>query len=113
MPSRSNRLLSIGVLAALLPGVVGLVRTANRVIVPAGDIISDDLYAFAGSVTIEGTGQDKYWVYDATGENQLSDWAGIRTGQYVEMLPGTYAAHYRNASVTVQVKANELTTVGG
>ena len=41
MPSRSRNLLSVGALAVLLlPGALGLVRTANRIIVPAGDTIS-------------------------------------------------------------------------
>lgn len=55
MHSRSNRLLSIGFVALLLPGVLGLVRTSNRIIVPVGDTIAEDLYAFGGSVSIEGT----------------------------------------------------------
>jgi hypothetical protein len=42
-------------MAVLLPGVLGLVRTSNRVIVPVGDTIEDDLYVVGGSVTIEGT----------------------------------------------------------
>lgn len=62
MPSRSNRLLSIGFVALLLPGVLGLVRTANRIIVPAGDSISEDLYAFGGSVIIEGTVEGDVFV---------------------------------------------------
>ena len=55
MPSRSRNLLSVGFLAVLLlPAALGLVRTANRIIVPLGDTISEDLYAFGGSVTVEG-----------------------------------------------------------
>lgn len=39
----------------LLPGVLGLVRMSNRIIVPVGDTITEDLYAFGGSVYVEGT----------------------------------------------------------
>ena len=70
MPSRSNRLLSIGFVALLLPGVLGLVRTSNRIIVPAGDSITEDLYAFGGSVTIEGTVEGDVFVM--TGDLYIS-----------------------------------------
>jgi hypothetical protein len=56
MRSRSRALLSVPLLAvALLPGALGLVRTASRVIVPEGDVIAEDLTAVAGRVIIEGT----------------------------------------------------------
>jgi cytoskeletal protein CcmA (bactofilin family) len=54
MRSRSSRFLSVTLAALLLPGVVGLVRTANRIIVPASDTIAEDLYAFGGTVSVEG-----------------------------------------------------------
>lgn len=62
MPSRSERrvsarLLAVALVTAMavpLSGLLGLVRTSNRVIVPEGETITDDLYVVGGSVTIEG-----------------------------------------------------------
>lgn len=51
----AGRLLSVGVLGmVLLPGVLGLVRSAGTIIVPAGDTIAEDLYAFGSRVIVEG-----------------------------------------------------------
>ncbi|MCJ7725982.1 MAG: hypothetical protein MUP76_06290, partial [Acidimicrobiia bacterium] len=78
MHSRSSRLLSIGFVALLLPSVLGLVRTANRIIVPAGDTIAEDLYAFGGSVSIEGTVDGD--LFALTGELSVS---GSVTGDVI------------------------------
>jgi len=74
----ANRLVSIGLAAVLLPGIVGLVRTANRIIVPAGDTIHEDLYAFGGSVTIEGVVDGD--VFAVTGRLSIS---GSVTGDVI------------------------------
>ncbi|MFH2071542.1 MAG: hypothetical protein ABIJ75_01700, partial [Actinomycetota bacterium] len=78
MPSRSSRLLSIGILGLLVPVVFGLVRTSNQIIVPAGDTIAEDLYAFGGSVYVEGTVEGD--VFAMTGILSVS---GTVTGDVV------------------------------
>jgi hypothetical protein len=76
---RSNRLLSVGILAALLlPGVLGLVKTSSRVIVPAGNTIAEDLYAFSGKVAVEGTVEGD--LFAVTGELVVT---GTVTGDVV------------------------------
>ncbi len=104
MPSRSNRLLSIGFLALLVPAVFGLVRTSNQIIVPAGDTIAEDLYAFGGSVSVEGTVQGD--VFALTGILSVS---GTVTGDVVGFagtkvqISGAVGGSVRVVSPTVTV----------
>jgi len=107
MPSRSNRLLSIGVLAALLlPGALGLVRTANRIIVPAGDTITEDLYAFGGSVIVEGTVDGD--VFALTGDLTIT---GTVTGDVIGFA-GTRVRVTGAVHGSVRVVSPDITVTG-
>jgi cytoskeletal protein CcmA (bactofilin family) len=107
MPSHSRSLLSVGVLAVLLlPGALGLVRTANRIIVPAGDTISEDLYAFGGSVTVEGTVDGD--VFALTGDLTIT---GIVTGDVIGFA-GTRVRVDGAVGGSVRVVSPDITVTG-
>ncbi len=56
MPSRSKRLFGVSLIAlAAIPLVIGSLRITSRIIVPEGDVVEEDLYAFGELVLIEGT----------------------------------------------------------
>jgi len=56
MPSRSKRVLGVSLIAlAAIPLVIGSLRITSRIIVPEGDVVEEDLYAFGELVLIEGT----------------------------------------------------------
>ncbi|MCB2224328.1 MAG: hypothetical protein KQH83_09175 [Actinobacteria bacterium] len=105
MPFRSNRLRSIAVVAALVPLVLGLVRTANSIIVPAGDVITEDLYAFGGRVLVEGTVEGD--VFALTGDLTVT---GTVTGDVIGFagsrvtVTGTVGGSLRVVSPTVDVR---------
>jgi len=88
----------------LLPGVLGLVRTANRIIVPVGDTITEDLYAFGGTVSIEGTVEGD--VFALTGILSVS---GSVTGDVIGFagtrvqIDGSVGGSVRVVSPTVNI----------
>lgn len=115
MPSRSRRLLSAGLLAAFLaPGALGLVKTSNAVLVPAGNTIAEDFYAFGGSVTIEGTVEGDLFVL--TGSLSVP---GTVTGDVVGFagtrvrIGGVVGGSVRVVSPTVEVTGRVGDDVAG
>jgi hypothetical protein len=86
MPFLSRRLFGIVAIVAVLvaPGsLIAEIRTSNRIIVPSGDVVVEDLYAVGGRTIIEGTVEGDVFVI--SGELTIT---GTVTGDVVGMVGG-------------------------
>ena len=84
MPSRSKRVLGVSLIAlAALPLVIGSLRITGRIIVPEGDVVEEDLYAFGELVLIEGTVRGD--LFAVTGELRI---AGSVEGDVIALVWG-------------------------
>ncbi len=61
----------------------------------------------AGVVTVTGTGQDSFFVYDAE-ENQLGV---LKTNEEIELFPGNYTVELNSTAQTATVQAGEKETL--
>jgi hypothetical protein len=97
---------STGQIIELLPGTyqVALNKTWQSVTVQANRQTAIE----SGSLIVSGGGRDLYYVYDASGQKQLSYKS---TGQIIELLPGTYQVELHKNRVPVQVRAKEKSTL--
>jgi len=103
--SRSSRFFGIGLIALVaLPLTIGSLRMSGRVIVPAGDVVTEDLYAMGGLVIIEGTVDGD--VFAVAGDLKIS---GTVTGDVIALvggpaeISGTVGGSIRAAAVTIEV----------
>ena len=63
-----------------------------------------------GTLTVNGTGKETYFVYDSAGQGPIV--FDRATNAATELLPGTYLVKVGNRSLTVQVRAGQTTKVG-
>lgn len=103
--SRSSRIFGVGIVALLvLPLTLGSLRMAGRVIVPDGDVVTEDLYAMGELVIIEGTVEGD--VFAVAGEVRVT---GTVTGDVIALVggplvvSGTVGGAVRAAAVTVDL----------
>lgn len=103
--SRSRRLFGIGLIAlVMLPLTIGSLRMSGRIIVPAGDVLTEDLYAMGGLVIVEGTVDGD--VFAVAGDVQIT---GTVTGDVIALvggplvISGTVGGSVRAAAVTLEV----------
>ncbi len=99
--SRRVRVFGVGLIAlAALPLVIGSLRISGRVIVPAGDVVEEDFYAFGGLVIVEGTVRGDLFV--VTGELRIT---GVVEGDVLGLvggpvdIDGTVAGSVRLAAI--------------
>ena len=62
----------------------------------------------SGVLTVSGTGNDDYFVYDAAGEEQLGS---AKTNEKFDMFPGNYLIELNQVRQTARVQANQETIV--
>ncbi len=62
--------ISAAALLVALPLLLGSLRVSSRIIVPAGEVVEEDLYAFGGLVVVEGTIRGD--LFAVTGELRIS-----------------------------------------
>lgn len=79
-----QKILGVSLIAvAALPLVIGGLRITGRVIVPAGDIVEEDLYALGDLVSIEGTVRGD--LFAITGNLRIS---GLVEGDVIALVGG-------------------------
>jgi len=61
----------------------------------------------AGSLTVSGTGQDWFYVYDLEGKSLVNN----RTSRNIELFPGEYLTKLNNTQERAYVKAGENTNI--
>lgn len=119
-PFRSSgsvrRILGVGLLGLLaLPFTIASLRMSGSVIVPAGDVVSEDVYALGGNVIIEGTVEGD--VFAITGNLRIT---GAVTGDVMALvggpadISGTVGGSIRLAAVRTSVSglvADDLAAV--
>jgi cytoskeletal protein CcmA (bactofilin family) len=100
-----RRVFGIGLIALVaLPLTIGGLRTSGRIIVPADDVVREDLYAMGGTVIIDGTIEGDLFVM--AGEVRVT---GAVTGDIVGLVggplevSGTVGGSIRAAAVTIDV----------
>jgi cytoskeletal protein CcmA (bactofilin family) len=110
-----RRVFGIGLIALVaLPLTIGGLRTSGRVIVPADDVVREDLYALGGTVIVEGTIEGDLFVL--AGEVRV---AGTVTGDVVGLVggpldvSGTVGGSIRAAAVTVDVSGTVADDLAG
>jgi hypothetical protein len=110
MPSRSKRFFGVVVLLGVLlaPGatLVAEIRTSNRIIVPAADVIAEDLYAIGSRTIIEGTVDGDLFV--VSGELSIT---GTVTGDVMGLVGGK-ARIEGNVEGSVRLAAVDLQITG-
>ncbi|HSR16384.1 MAG TPA: polymer-forming cytoskeletal protein [Gemmatimonadales bacterium] len=108
MPFRSRTFFGLAALVAVLvaPGISILaeIRTANRIIVPEGEVVVEDLYAIGGRASIEGTVDGDVFV--VAGELTIT---GTVTGDVMGLvgrrarISGTVEGSVRLAALDLEV----------
>lgn len=103
--SRLHRVFGVGLLALLvLPFTVASLRMSGRVIVPADDVVSEDLYALGGLVIVEGVVDGD--LFAITGDLRIT---GTVTGDVIALvggpieISGTVGGSVRAAAVRVDM----------
>jgi hypothetical protein len=115
MPSRSKRVLGVSLIAlAAMPLVLGSLRISGRIIVPEGDVLEEDLYAFGELVIIEGVVRGD--LFAVTGELKIS---GVVEGDVIALvggpstIDGTVGGALRIAGIRVDVAGTVGDDVAG